>query len=213
MRIQELLSEGDYVDLSKVNAFLPKKTRDQQLAVQWGPKMHRLQARCNQLLPKLIAGAGPQYSGHLKGTRVVVSNLSAYANANATDKVINIDVTVFWDAPDDTLAVVMGHELGHIALGHVAGNDEQTPEKNRQDEYDADDFGIDLAKVLGYSKARVFAFMHSKKADYDQENKWASEPDSTHPNFDQRIDRAGQRGFQLSKGGLDQMDNLLTHLA
>lgn len=212
MKISELL-EGDYVDLTQVNSFLPKKARDQQILQQWGDRFVRLQTRCNQLLPKMVAAAGPQYAQALKGTQVRVGSLSAYVNADAEGRMINIDVTVFWDAPDDTLAFCIGHELGHIALGHVADTDQQTPQQNQQDEYDADDFGVDLAKRMGYSKARVFSFMHNKKADYDRNNATASQPDSTHPNFDQRIDRAGTKGFKLSKGGIDQINNLLTHMA
>jgi len=38
-------------------------------------------------------------------------------------------------------------------------------------------------------------------------------PNSSHPSYDQRIKRADQKGFQLSKGGIKQMNTLMTHLA
>ena len=55
--------------------------------------------------------------------------------------------------------------------------------------------------------------MHSKEKDYYFNNLIASKSNSTHPNYDQRIDRAKKQGFQLSKGGVQQMNTLMTHLA
>lgn len=204
MKIHELL-EGDFVDLTRAR---PAKG---QKAFDWRSRTSQLQARCDQLLPRLIQAAGPQYEDSLKNTRIQVGNLAQYANADAGNRLIMVDVTVFWDANDETLAWVIAHELGHIALGHVDAA--PSNQQSRQDEYDADDFATDLAKNLGYSKARVFRFMHSKQKDYDEENAWASKPDSTHPNFDQRIDRAGQKGFTLSRGGQEQLDTLMRHMA
>jgi Zn-dependent protease with chaperone function len=117
---------------------------------------------------------------------------------------------VFWDAPDATLAVAIGHELGHIALAHVGAP--ATPAISRKDEFDADDFGIRLARLLGYDTAELFKFMHDKE-EYDVTNTLSSMPNSTHPNFNQRIDRAKKSGFKLSKGGQQQIDALQQHLA
>jgi hypothetical protein len=55
-------------------------------------------------------------------------------------------------------------------------------------------------------------FCHSDiKIEYMK--KLASQPNSTHPTYDQRMDKARQQGFQLSRGGIEQMDALMTHLA
>jgi Zn-dependent protease with chaperone function len=116
---------------------------------------------------------------------------------------------VFWDAPDDVLAFAIAHELGHIALGHVG---DVTPVQSRKEELDADDFAVKLCKALGYNKAGLFKFIHNKEA-YFWTNLKSSSADSTHPNFDQRINRAKKQGFQLSKGGIQQMNTLMTHLA
>jgi predicted Zn-dependent protease len=210
MLIRHLLSEGEYVDLTKLNSFLPKKDRDRQLVMSWGPKLTQLQARCNKMLPRLVAAAGTSWANKLKGTVVTVRSLGAYVNAEPESRVINIDVTVFWDAPDATLAFAIGHELGHIALGHGEITDLA---KGRQEEFDADDFGVTIAQALGYDRAEVFRFMHSKKGEYEQNNKWAGEPDSTHPTYTDREQRQQNKGFQLSKGGIEQIDALLTHLA
>lgn len=210
MLIRHLLSEGEYVDLTKLNSFLPKKERDRQLVMSWGPKLTQLQARCNKMLPQLVAAAGTSWADKLKGTVVTVRSLGAYVNAETDNRVVNIDVTVFWDAPDATLAFAIGHELGHIALGHGEITDLA---KGRQEEFDADDFGVTIAQSLGHNRAEVFRFMHRKKGEYEQNNKWASEPDSTHPTYTDREQRQQNKGFQLSKGGLEQIDALLTHLA
>jgi hypothetical protein len=83
----------------------------------------------------------------------------------------------------------------------------------RKEEIDADDFAVRLCKALGYNKAGLFKFMHSKKENYAYYNLLASQPNSTHPSYDQRIKRAKKQGFQLSKGGVQQMNTLMTHLA
>ena len=36
---------------------------------------------------------------------------------------------------------------------------------------------------------------------------------ATHPSHKQRIERAKLKGFQLSKGGIEQINTLKTHLA
>jgi len=158
----------------------------------------------------LIAAAGPSWADKLKGTVVTVRSLGAYAEAVPDQRQVNIDVTVFWDAPDSTLAFAIGHELGHIALGHGEITDLA---KGRQEEFDADDFGVTIAQALGYNRAEVFRFMHSKKDRYEEENRWASQPGSTHPTYTDREQRQQNKGFQLSKGGIEQIDALLTHLA
>jgi predicted Zn-dependent protease len=171
--------------------------------------LDQLQARSNAMLSRLIQAAGPQYARQLAGTTVTVRSTNQYLQATPEDRSIIIDITVFWDAPDATLAVGIGHELGHIALGHVGT---PTPQQSRKDEFSADDFGVRLAKLLGYNTAELFKFMHSKE-EYDWTNLISSQPSSTHPTYQQRIDRAKKAGFKLSKGGQQQIDALQQHLA
>ena len=176
----------------------------------WGPRITQLQARCNTMMARLISAAGPKYAGPLAGTTITVRSTEQYVAASADDRTIEIDITVFWDAPDATLAVAIGHELGHIALGHTGRA--PTPLQSRKDEFSADDFGIRLAKSLGYNTAELFKFMHDKE-EYDRLNFLGSMDNSTHPNYNQRIDRAKKSGFTLSKGGQQQIDALQQHLA
>jgi len=175
----------------------------------WWPRMQQLQARSNSMLARLISAAGPKYARQLAGTTVAVKSTEQYLQATPEDRTIIIDITVFWDAPDATLAVGIGHELGHIALGHTGT---PTPQQSRKDEFSADDFGIRVAKQLGYNTAELFKFMHSKE-EYDWTNLISSQPNSTHPNYQQRIDRAKKSGFKLSRGGQQQIDALQQHLA
>jgi hypothetical protein len=176
----------------------------------WAPRLAQLQARCNTMLANLIKVAGPQWAKKTAGTKITVRSTDQYVQANAQDRTIIIDITVFWDAPDATLAVAIGHELGHIALAHIGAP--ATPAISRKDEFDADDFAIRLAKLLGYDTAELFKFMHDKE-EYDHYNFLSSTKNSTHPNYDQRIDRAKEQGFKLSKGGQQQIDALQQHLA
>jgi hypothetical protein len=179
------------------------------LVTTWAPRLDQLQARSNAMLSRLVQAAGPQYARQLTGTTVTVRSTNQYLQATPEDRSIIIDITVFWDAPDATLAVGIGHELGHIALGHVGT---PTPQQSRKDEFSADDFGVRLAKLLGYNTAELFKFMHSKE-EYDWTNLISSQPSSSHPNYQQRIDRAKKAGFKLSKGGQQQIDALQQHLA
>ena len=181
----------------------------QALVTTWAPRLDQLQARCNTMLARLIKAAGAPWAKKLAGTTITVRSTEQYLQANAQDRTIIIDITVFWDAPDATLAMAIGHELGHIALGHVGT---PTPQQSRKDEFSADDFGVKLAKLLGYNTAELFRFMHSKE-EYDYTNFLSSMPDSTHPNYQQRIDRAKKAGFKLSKGGQQQINALQQHLA
>jgi hypothetical protein len=199
------LAEGDYVDISNNKDI---KNRD-----LWHKRWDDLQSRIDYFVPKLIAAAGPQYAKALQGTKVSVNMTSSYAGSDASDRIAILDITVFWDAPDDALVFSIAHELGHIALAHVGDYTKQTPQLNRQQEFDADDFAVSLAQKLGFNQARVFAFFHSKKQDYDAAVRKAQSATSTHPSYTNRIQRAVNQGFKLSKGGLEQMNVIQQHLA
>ena len=179
------------------------------LVTTWAPRLDQLQARCNAMMARLIKAAGPKYARQLAGSTIDVRSFDQYLQATPQTRKITIDLTVFWDAPDATLAVAIGHELGHIALAHLGT---PTPQQSRKDEFDADDFGIRLAKALGYDTAELFNFMHSKE-EYFWNTFQSQKSTSTHPTFDQRIERAKKSGFKLSKGGQQQINALQQHLA
>ena len=216
MKIIEIITEAE---VTPVSAAAPTKkfqsldtlNKDPQaLVTTWAPRLDQLQARCNTMMARLIKAAGPKYARQLAGSTIAVRSTDQYLQATPEDRKIIIDITVFWDAPDSTLAVAIGHELGHIALAHVGV---PTPQQSRKDEFDADDFGIRLAKALGYNTAELFNFMHSKE-EYDHNVLMGKlNNNSTHPPYDQRIDRAKKSGFKLSKGGQQQINALQQHLA
>jgi len=195
-----LAKAGEYQDLETI-----KKEPD-----VWMPRFEQLQQRSNGMLGKLMRAAGPEWAQRLKGTKVIVMSNDQWVQGNAGNRTVSLDLTVFWDAPDSTLAFAIAHELGHIALAH---NDQPDPGKARQEEMDADDFAIKLCRALGYNKVEMFKFLHQKQSDYDFYNSITKLPNSSHPSYDQRIKRADQKGFQLSKGGVKQMNTLMTHLA
>jgi hypothetical protein len=194
---------GEYQDITR---------QDPEILVKvWAPRMQQLQQQSDGMLAKLIRTAGPQWAQQLQGATVAVKSNRQYIQSDPENRYISIDLTVFWDAPPDVLAFAIAHELGHIALGHT--DEAPSAEKSRQDEMDADDFAVRLCKALGYNKAGVFQFMHTKKGELEYMKKLASQPNSTHPTYDQRMDRARQQGFQLSQGGVQQMNALITHLS
>jgi len=186
--------------------------RDPNLRNIWEPRIRDLQLRARAMVKNLIAQAGPRWQNALEGAGVRVKILPGYASAHPSFKLIQLDVTVFWDAPDDTLAFVLAHELGHIAYGHEFDRT-QKPEILRQREYDADKFGVALAQSLGYKKAELFKFMHQQEEEYRQLELLQNQPDSTHPAFKDRIRRAKEMGFDLSKGGIEHLEVLKQHLA
>ena len=195
-----LAKAGEYQDLKTL-----KKDPE-----TWMARGNELQQRCNGMLGKLMRAAGPEWAQKLQGTKINVTSTDQWMQGNATNRTVIIDISVFWDAPDDVLAFAIAHELGHIALGHL---NQPNPALARQEELDADDFAVKLSKALGYNKTGLFKFMHQKQSDYDFYNNITTLPNSSHPSYDQRINRAGQKGFQLSKGGIKQMNTLMTHLA
>jgi hypothetical protein len=195
---------GQFIDYDKL-------IKDPELETVWVPRMQKLQQRSNIMLSKLVRTAGAAWAEQLKGTTIKVESNEQHIQADANERSVSIDLTVFWDAPDDVLAFAIGHELGHIALGHADAP--SSPEQSRKDESDADNFGIRVCKALGYNKAGVFKFLYAKKGEIENINRLTNQPNSTHPTMNQRMDKARQQGFQLSKGGIQQMNTLLTHLA
>ena len=119
------------------------------------------------------------------------------------------------------MAFAIGHEIGHIALDHSGGTDDNADyntklklsQQSRQDELDADLFAINVCKVLGYNRAEILKFITQNEEEYQQLERELQSPLSSHPTHKMRIDRARMNGFQLSKAGIDQMNALKSHLA
>ena len=119
-----LAKAGEYQDLETI-----KKQPD-----VWMPRFEQLQQRSNGMLGKLMRAAGPEWAQRLTGTKVRVMSNDQWVQGNAGNRTVSLDLTVFWDAPDSTLAFAIAHELGHIALAHLGT---PTPQQSRKDEFDA----------------------------------------------------------------------------
>ena len=114
---------GEYQDITKQDP--------DTLVKVWAPRMQELQQRCNGTLAKLIRTAGPSWANQLKGTTIAVKSNRQYIQSDPENRYISIDLTVFWDAPQDVLSFAIAHELGHIALGHLEDN--PAPEKRSEE--------------------------------------------------------------------------------
>ena len=172
----------------------------------WQQKKTALAARCQAIYARLVKAADPRLAPRLGQVKVEVTT-SPFGPAYSFTDLIAIDITAFWDAPDDALAFVIGHEMGHIVKNHLHSTKNKA---NRQQELEADRYGIELAKKLGYNKAAVFKFVYSKQ-DYDRQNK--ADPQADHPTLDRRFQQAKQLDFQLSKAGEAQLQDLEQALA
>lgn len=189
----------------------------------WVPRYNDLQEKADRILKKLVVAAGPKYNEKFKDLEIKIVSDQRYAIANPEEQTVSLDLTVFWDASDEVLAVVIAHELGHIALDHTFTDIDVVKHSEaekyrlaavaRQEELDADAFSIMLAKKLGYNKAVVFKFVHQQIEEYKYYETLLSHPNSSHPTFQQRINNARKLGFQLSQGGMQQMRTLITHLS
>lgn len=209
MRAKEfIIAEADYQPIEPILA------NQQQFEKIWLPRFQSLQQRCTAMLQRLIKASSQ--AKELTDVTVTVESNERYIQSSPQDRAISIDLTVFWDAPDDVLAFAIGHELGHIALKHP---DELAvdPAATRQEELDADQYGIRLAMKLGYKKAAAFKFMAGKKGagmyNLDVGGALQQDPTSTHPLIRTRASNANQTGFKLSRSSVDQIDQLMTHLA
>jgi hypothetical protein len=209
MRIKEIL-EGEYLgtlpwartpagDLQKDKNKQPIWTPD------WQQKKTALEARCLTMFNRLVKVADPKFAQRLSQVKIEV-DVSPFGPAYAFTNLISIDITAFWDAPDDALAFVIAHEMGHIVGNHHHSKSISA----KKQELAADRYGISLAQKLGYNKAVVFKFVYSKE-DYKRAN--TPHPQADHPTIDQRSKEAKKIGFQLSKAGQDQLTDLQQALA
>ena len=136
----------------------------QELA-QWKARAAKLGTRCQSIYAKLKTVMPPEDAGALNGVRITVpvTGEGAWASASFDDKTISFDVGCFWDLSDDCIAYVLGHEMGHMvwAFGPKKNwpklrGQKVTPAQRRQEEMDADVYGLRLAMQLGYDRRKAF---------------------------------------------------------
>ena len=183
-----------------------------QLQQVWKPRVDELKSRCYKILKSFIdvsAQSAPDYVKTLQSIQIQVTlgdsqfrqgkpiesrmtyNTKKGQFVGLTSSEIFLEATVFWDAPDSSLAFILGHECGHIIMQHFANPASKT---GKDAEYEADLIGAFLAKKIGYSKANLFQFLLGVKADMLK-----NKPGDEHPEASDRVKFLKQKaGFELS---------------
>lgn len=158
-----------------------KPTRD------WDKEKQILLTRCDNILTRLVGlinqqrakqGQKPIRKPYLD---VGVEFALASAEGDYKDGVIRMDVTVFYDLKDDTIAAVIGHELGHLMYGDaLSGYIKTNPQSNIETELRADVFGVQLMMAAGYDPKRALQQLIDQGTDY------GNQKSDTHPTLKQR---------------------------
>ena len=151
---------------------------------KWEAEGKKLMARCQPIIKKLLAAAGPDGQVISKVTTsyaVVPGQAMAFGDGNVV-----FDPAIYYDLSDDTLAYVLGHEMGHIALNHKGYKGIPT-KVTRQNELDADVYGGKLAFKAGYSPKRAFDDMSQAAKEAKVKAK------DTHPDYKTRVKNLNQQ--------------------
>ena len=181
--------------------------------------------RCRSILSKLASLVEPEDRGVISTVDIWISSNPADADkiySSPKERVVVVDQEEFADAPVEVLIWLLAHEVGHIVMNH---RDKISAQQSQQQELDADDYATRLTLKLGINKVPVFTWLGRKKdalGRTELERRRAAErdpslqdfwKDRSHPTTDQRQQRAGQQGMELSKANTDQIDQLLKHMA
>jgi len=198
----------------------------EQIQQIWKPRKVELKNRCYAIL-KLFADSSvkthPDWTKVIQQIKVEVTlGDSSFRQGNPArtnvsvstrnGKIIGInsnqiilEATVFWDAPNDTLAFILGHECGHLVMKHAIS----PPDKGKDNEMEADLIGANLAKKIGYDRASFFQFLHNAKAEQIRNGS----PNDPHPEPIDRVRMLKQKAdFELSKNSIDYIDSLAQQL-
>jgi hypothetical protein len=192
----------------------------------WVPRMSDLESRCYNILKSFIGAvsqSNPEYARVIQLIKVKISlgdkifHQGNAANAQGTAQIsptgqksfhsgtITLEATVFWDAPDDTLAFILGHECGHLVMLHGFS----PASSARDNEMEADLIGASLAKNIGYNRARFFQFLFNLRADRLRNGS----PNDPHLEPVDRVKFLKQRAdFELSRNSIQYIDSLAQQL-
>jgi Zn-dependent protease with chaperone function len=138
----------------------------------------KLEKRMVPIVQKLIAASGKD-AAVLSKIKYSAESTPGTAEANYRDGTIIVDVSIFYDLPDDALAYTIGHEMGHIVYQHKFGKN--TPVQTaRQYELQADVYGAKLAYKCGYDPKQAYAEMDAA------EKRAKVGGDADHPSYQTR---------------------------
>jgi len=174
-------------------------------------------------LAKIEQNTDPKYPDHREFVRLIAANKVNIMNGNPSNTAfssgwdLNMDAEEFHDAPIEVLILVMAHEIGHIIYGHTFQDPKAPPltiPQEQQEEYDADQFAINIMKRIGITKVPVWTWLRRKKNDLEQfKQRQDAAPPGSWPTYNQRSDQARKLGVELTKINTDQIDQALQHLA
>jgi hypothetical protein len=127
----------------------------------WGDRQKKLLARCRSIYAKLQKVMPPEDRPAVASISIDVpmTGISAWAQADFTRNIIEIDLGCFWDLSDDCLAYTIGHEIGHHVYNFKNKDywkKKTSPNQNRKYEMDADVYGAFLAYDLGYDRKKAW---------------------------------------------------------
>jgi Zn-dependent protease with chaperone function len=139
----------------------------------------KLEKRMNLIGQKLVAASGND-APLLSKVRYSAESVNGSAEADPYgDGTIRLDVTVFYDLPDDALAYTIAHEMGHLVYKHKFGKNVNV-QTARQYELQADVYGARLAYKCSYDPRQAFAEMDAI------EKRARAKPTAQHPDYQTR---------------------------
>lgn len=115
---------------------------DPSTASYFNPYLDYLSERSNQVFASVR-------KGEMRGDDLPIKSFWSFANLPAP-KFKDGDMDLLKKLMTSSLATVVGHELGHLALEHRLSKD-ITPAQSRQQELDADAFAVELIHKAGES--------------------------------------------------------------
>jgi len=173
-------------------------------------------------LAKIAQNTDPRYPDQKEFVQLIAANKVNIMNGNPSNPAfssghdLNMDAEEFHDAPIEVLILVMAHEIGHIIYGHTfqdPKNPNPTVSQEQQEEYDADQFAINIMKRIGITKIPVWTWLRRKKNDLEQfKRDQDAAPPGSWPTYNQRSDQARKMGVELTKANTDQIDQALQHM-
>lgn len=162
----------------------------------YSEEIPKLKWRAIQVLGNLRVALGKIDQNALKkieDIKLIVTYYSGLAAAvtSRVDSGIKefwLDVTVYWDLPDDTIACTLGHEIAHFVLNH-------DPEINdKKHEHEADVWGARLAQRAGYSVEQALRGIYEAGSQFGRGS-------GAHPSYAERLMHLRRQGFPLAMGG------------
>jgi len=207
---------GQFTPIEKLN------NNSQTIQNTWKPRATELEVRCYKILDlfkNTIRDSNPEWANVIDNIKMKITigdsrfqgAMADYGNRPGTHGVpkgvpygqIILDTTVFWDAPNNILAWILGHEAGHIIQLHDA-SDNTSWQKKRDNEHEADIIGAALAKKIGYNKAEFYKFFFNQRIDFIKN----ADPTHFHPEPKERAKVLKQHDFELSKNAVDYIDSM-----